>query len=199
MTSKKLLFLFTITIASVTMLFPAQGPDDQNAQNQNGPAAPNNPDDELKAAKKKYWESKTQLDQETYELQKRVQSFRGQTEQAIARESVALAFRKADAGIGLCTDELRKKLGLLTNEEIITEKILDASLEDKRLGNELTKSTNETKKAEQEFLESQTLVQKIMAAKELCSSIPGGINNPACIKRLTELAKEAGIELTSAA
>lgn len=206
MIAKKTLFLLpAIIILSTTALYSMNKPEAQaeNAGQQEQPApAEKTPLDELHNAKAQYWAHKQQRDKSAEDLQERIHSFRGYTEQAVAQQSVALAFRGIDRSINFGIDELRRKCNLLTEEELLAQEIaqknkliLDEALNEKKANTELNNASTKTQEAQKSFLRSQQIFQDIVTAEKACNIMPGRFDNPACQKRLNELFALAGMPL----
>ncbi len=173
------------------------------------PAAPENQGqrpgisaEELNAARERYWQSKTQYNADLKKIQEDSATFTGYATKAAAEQTVVLGFKYIDRGVAFGVDELRKKLGLLTEEEKEIQNIKSTSqqLQDEnnktvKLANDFQEASTKTKDAERAFFESQTLFQDIASAKAACELMPGAFRNPACQKKLQELFARAGMPL----
>jgi hypothetical protein len=159
--------------------------------------------EEVDAARQKYYEQKTKDSNAAQELNVHNHSWSGVSTEESARQTVGLVFGWINNGAMLGIDRFRKYMKWETEEEkrikrieAIDEELKKETLTGQKLNNEAAATAKETKDLEQAVLKKQELNADIDAADKIGNRMPKGFNHPSFKKRWKELADKAGIELT---
>jgi len=183
--------LYSLSIMAIFATADLHSMENQNNGQPEQNAQEKSIKDDLLKAKKEFYDQQTASNKAMQELQEQINGTYGHSQRAVITKAVDLAGTWTDRGATIAFNELRKQRGWLTEEEEIAQDINRELRIARQKENILTESTNETKRAEKAFYDSQALNAEIDAAIKMCECLgrnqDGTYKNQKCQERIRDL------------